>query len=303
MADVLPPLEAKYGQQFQLLKLEMSSVRSYDLFLVAVEHFQIPNERRGVPLLVIGETVLVGQDEVAQQLSAEIERGLAAGGVDFTPALGITPEDLAGLPATETAAQSSPTRGPDPVANALALVVLAGMLLSLSYLAVSVVRSYSSSVSRATQALANPPVWQQWFILVLIIVGLAVSGYLSYVKLSETAVICGPLGDCDAVQHSTYSQLFGVPVAILGFLTYLAVLVLWAWGKFGRGRLAELVPLGLFGLAAFGTAFSAYLTFLEPFVIRAVCIWCVTSATTMTLILWLASRPVLKRQRIDVQDV
>lgn len=87
-----------------------------------------------------------------------------------------------------------------------------------------------------------------------------------------------------------------MPVAILGFLSYLAVLVLWAWGEFGRGRLRELAVLGLFGLAMFGTAFSAYLTFLEPFVIGAVCIWCVISAVAMTLILWLASRPVLSRQ-------
>jgi uncharacterized membrane protein/glutaredoxin len=289
LTEVLPPIQARYGSQFQLLELEMSQVRSYDLFLTTVKYFQVPQERRGVPLLVIGDKVLVGEDEITQQLPSEIERGLAAGGIDFPAALGLTPGDLAGLPAT----QPAQVRGPDPVANSLAIVVLAGMLLNLGYVGVGFVRA--ATLPKAPN-FREGGVWQRWLIPVLVLVGLIVSGYLSYVKLTQTAAICGPFGDCDAVQLSRYSELFGVPVAVLGFLAYLGILVLWVWGEFGRGRLAEMALLGLFGLAASGTAFSAYLTFLELFVIGAVCLWCVTSAAVMTLILWVASRPVLGTQ-------
>jgi len=49
--------------------------------------------------------------------------------------------------------------------------------------------------------------------------------------------------------------------------------------------------LARFGLAAGGTLFSIYLTFLEPFVIGATCAWCLTSAIIMTALLWLTAGP------------
>ena len=51
------------------------------------------------------------------------------------------------------------------------------------------------------------------------------------------------------------------------------------------GRLAQLAPLALFAMALFGVLFSLYLTYLEPFVIRAVCIWCLSNAVIITLIM------------------
>jgi len=290
MTEVLPPIKEKYGSQFELLELEISSLRNHDLFMAAIDYFDVPRERQGVPFLIIGDKVLVGEDEIAEQLEAEIQRGLAAGGVDFPAGLGLTPEDLAGIPAGE---ETPVARGPDPVANALAIAVLVGMLLSLGYVAVGTVRAFSHPTDVVAEAApSDPPAWQRWAVPVLVVVGLLVSGYLSYVKLSHTAAICGPVGNCDRVQTSPYAEVAGVPVAVLGFLTYLAIAVLWAWGEFGEGRLAELAPLGLLGIATFGTAFSAYLTFLEPFVIRAVCTWCITSAVTITLILLLSFRMV-----------
>ncbi|OGO42221.1 MAG: hypothetical protein A2Z04_02680 [Chloroflexi bacterium RBG_16_57_9] len=136
--------------------------------------------------------------------------------------------------------------------------------------------------------------WERWSIPLLAVAGMGISGYLTYVKLAHSAAICGPVGDCDAVQNSVYSQVAGVPVALLGFLSYLVILGLWAWGEFGRGELKIYAPLALLGVALTGTIYSAYLTALEPFVIGAVCMWCVSSAVTITVIMMVAARPILR---------
>ncbi len=290
MTEVLPPIKEKYGAQFQLLELEVSSLRNHDLFMAAIEYFDVPRERQGVPFLVIGEKALVGEDEIAEQLEAEIQRGLAAGGVDFPAALGITAEDLAGTAAAQEeplAEPTSPTEG--TLANAIAIAVLVGMLLGLGYVAVGTVRTFSVPPEALR---GDPPAWQRWAIPALVVVGLFVSAYLTYVETTHTLAICGPVGNCNLVQTSPYARVAGVPVAVLGLVGYLAMGVLWALAEFGEGRLAELASLGLLGAATFGTAFSAYLTFLEPFVIKAVCMWCITSAVTITLILLLAFKMV-----------
>jgi uncharacterized membrane protein len=113
---------------------------------------------------------------------------------------------------------------------------------------------------------------------------MVVAGYLSYVKLVNSSAIC-PIGSCNAVQHSQWAQLLGVPVAYLGFLSYAGVLALWLWGAVGSGPLSRLASIGVFAMAIVGTLFSIYLTFLEPFVIKEVCVWCLASAVLMTLIL------------------
>lgn len=301
MTEVLPPIQTKYGSQFQLLELEITSLRNHDLFMAAMDYFDVPRERQGVPFLVIGEKVLVGEDEIAEQLEGEIQRGLAAGGIGFPAALGITAEDVATASAQERPLREATTTRESPIANAIAIVVLAGMLVSLGYVALGTIRAFSAPAEGVVEAAStDPPAWQRWAIPALVVVGLGISGYLSYIETTHTLAICGPVGNCNLVQTSPYARLAGVPVAVLGFLAYLAMGVLWALAEFGAGWPAELAPLGLLGLATFGTAFSAYLTFLEPFVIKAVCMWCVTSAVTITLILLLAFRMVQKHQSLVV---
>jgi uncharacterized membrane protein len=131
---------------------------------------------------------------------------------------------------------------------------------------------------------------------VLSLVGLAVAGYLAYVETQAAAAVCGPVGDCNAVQSSPYARLFGVPIGLIGVAGYVAILAVWAWGRRAAGALpATLLVL----MSAFGVAFSIYLTYLELFVIRAVCMWCITSAVIMTLLLlvsiWLAAGATAKQ--------
>ena len=172
----------------------------------------------------------------------------------------------------------------DPAGNLLAILLLVGMLAVLVFAIVRAVQAWPD----LSQGL--PPDsrrgWQDWAVAGLCLVGLGVSIYMAFVETTHTTAVCGPVGDCNTVQQSEYALLFGrLPIGVLGFLGYAAMLVVWAGRRWGRGSLPRLSDLALFAMALFGTLFSIYLTFLEPFVIGATCIWCLTSALCMTLIL------------------
>jgi uncharacterized membrane protein len=131
--------------------------------------------------------------------------------------------------------------------------------------------------------------WRCRLIGLLALAGIGVSGYLTWTHLTNQAVACGQSPDCDIVQQSAYSEVAGVPVALFGLLAYVALAGLaFAYGRLSEA-LAEYVPLGLFGISLAGVLYSAYLTYLELFVIRAICRWCVASAAILTLILVLSA--------------
>ncbi|MGC8878263.1 MAG: vitamin K epoxide reductase family protein [Anaerolineae bacterium] len=312
--EVLPPLQAHYGAQFRLKMLEGREPANVALYQVAVERLNIPPERRGVPTLIIGDHVLVGSREIPEQLPNLIATYLAAGGVDYPPLPGLeravgvelcgnAPCDEGTTPAPAEAPETQGIAGkraaPDPLANALAGVVLAVLAFALLYAFIAL-RQASRWVAAKTEAspkhshraqpAADPQAgWWSLLIPVFALVGLGVASYLAYTKLAHADVLCGPVGDCDAVQISPYSELFGIPVAILGGLSYLGILFFGLLYRLFAGRLGWTALLILWGVAVVGAAFSFYLTFLEPFVIGAVCTWCLTSAVCMALILLLAS--------------
>jgi uncharacterized membrane protein len=118
----------------------------------------------------------------------------------------------------------------------------------------------------------------------LTLLGFAVSAYLAWIKLTGNTASCGPVGDCESVNNSRYAVIGGVPIALLGALGYLALLAALVvearWQSLsGTARLAAL------GIGLVGTLYSAYLTYVEVAVLRAVCPYCVVSAIAMTLIL------------------
>lgn len=120
-------------------------------------------------------------------------------------------------------------------------------------------------------------------ILGLAIFGLLVSLYLVYIKFNPTSSLCLAAGGCEAVNTSRYSEVAGIPIAVFGALTYIALVglvlleprlaVLGEWG-----------PVIEFGIALAGTLYSAYLTYLEIAVIHQICPYCVASAVAITLI-------------------
>jgi uncharacterized membrane protein len=107
--------------------------------------------------------------------------------------------------------------------------------------------------------------------LILSLLGIGVAGYLTYVHYADISPICaGGSGGCEKVQASDQSKLAGVPVALLGLLSYIAL----------RGDLARVVA-ALVAIIGFG--FSAYLTYESVTVIEATCQWCLSSFAIMTL--------------------
>jgi uncharacterized membrane protein len=135
------------------------------------------------------------------------------------------------------------------------------------------------------------PPWINIAIPLLSLTGAAIAFYLAFVETTGTRAVCGPVGDCNAVQQSDFAVLFGVlPVGVAGVIGYLVILALWAWLRFGPEESARATAWMLPAVVYFGTVFSAYLTFLEPFVIGAVCMWCITSAWIMTALLFLTFR-------------
>ena len=139
-----------------------------------------------------------------------------------------------------------------------------------------------------------PPPTNRMLIAVLSLIGLFVALYLTAHALGWTGpLVCG-IGECETVQGSKWAKVGSVPVAMIGLLGYVALLVLAVLGiQPGRRRSRAIGTLLLAG-ATVGFAFSVWLTYLEAFVIRAWCQWCVSSAFLMTVIL-VASLPELGR--------
>jgi uncharacterized membrane protein len=124
--------------------------------------------------------------------------------------------------------------------------------------------------------------WQP-FSFVLALAGLAVAGYLTVAHFRGEILVCG-VGDCQTVQNSPYAEIAGVPIALLGAGMYLTLMGLgvarWCWpGK------RDVFTTVAFGLALAGALYAAYLTYLEIWVIRAICQWCVVSALLTSVIL------------------
>ena len=118
---------------------------------------------------------------------------------------------------------------------------------------------------------------------VLAAAGFLISAYLTWTHLSGASPVCvGGRSGCETVQASRYSEILGVPVAALGLLAYAAMLVCAVL----RGEGAAV--FGLF-VALVGVLFSAYLTYLELFVLRAICQWCVASAVLVVAYLVLGA--------------
>jgi len=114
-------------------------------------------------------------------------------------------------------------------------------------------------------------------------IGLGIASYLTYVHYAGIKPACTAGESCTKVQTSVYSELAGVPVALMGLIGYVAILASLLAPENETTRFATLA----FTLAGFG--FSAYLTYRELFSIHAVCEWCASSAVIMTILMALAT--------------
>jgi uncharacterized membrane protein len=120
-------------------------------------------------------------------------------------------------------------------------------------------------------------------LIVLAAIGVGLAGYLTYVHYSGVTPPCSIKGNpCSQVQKSRYSELAGVPVALIGLIGYIVILGSLLAPESERSRFATAaITLGGFG-------FSAYLTYREVFTLHKICEWCVSSAILLTIMTCLA---------------
>jgi len=325
MTEDLPPLQDRYGDRLVIVGVDVTSPFGQEIFQAALAHFGIPPEEAGVPMLVAGENVMIGSLEIPERFPGLIARSLTTDGIDWPDvaplrsalaAQGLVPEAQGSrpdsVPTTEPLSDSTAATAPavaeappvpgdpgitrsltpegegslttvadrlrrDPFGNGIAVVV---MLLLAAALAWSV----RLAVSRPPpDAVPSPP---PWLVPLLCVLGLGVAAYLSFVEVTGQEAVCGPVGDCNAVQQSGYARLFGVlPIGVMGMIGYAAILLTWGVSRNRTVRVAQRA-LELQWLMAFvATGFSLYLTFLEPFVIGATCMWCIGSAVLVGLLL------------------
>lgn len=169
----------------------------------------------------------------------------------------------------------------DGVAWFFSLIVFSVLTLSITILVFQLSDKTSLTLVK---------IWSVWLIPSLLLGGLAISGYFIYLKSVGGPVVCGPLPGCGDVYNSRYATLFGfISMGWFGLLGYTTILLGWLLWQYGPVSLSKTAAIVIWGLSVFGVIFSIYLTFLEPFVIGATCMWCITSAIFMLLLLLLST--------------
>lgn len=361
ITEFLPPLQEEFGEQLQVLYIDVSQPEGSTLFHATFDALDVPDDRRGyVPTLIIGTTVLVGSGDIPEQMPALVRDGIATGGIDLPLIPGLRESYEATVvdeQADDTSQDDSPASASisttyqkttwqdrfkqDRLGNSFALGVLGILIIGLTVqlghgtrlfsgnekqhwevghmswlfvLGLAVITMViagtlaleSSTISLPTvlatgvtlgmvlvvwtihQSRKTAYVIPGWVLPFAACLGLMVAGYLAYVEVGENEAVCGAVGDCRTVQQSEYAQLFGlIPIGVFGIFGYLMILAVWLVNRYATGWISDAAQALLLGFALFGTVFSIYLTFLEPFVIGATCAWCLTSAMLMILLLCL----------------
>jgi uncharacterized membrane protein len=123
----------------------------------------------------------------------------------------------------------------------------------------------------------------------LAVAGVGVSAYLMWGYTAPGATLaCGSSGGCEAVKNSQYANLLGIPLPLFGIVSFCAILALLIIQYWKSDYLSAYSALAIFGIALAGGLYSAYLTYVELFVIYAICRWCVASAVIMVTLLILS---------------
>jgi len=193
--EVLPPLIDQYGDQLEMIGINVGTQEGVELFQLFLDDWNIPEDRYGVPALVVGSTHLVGSGEIPEQFPGIIAEGLKAGGIDW-PAIPMLAEivgqaegdqgQASSSQANSTQANDSTTLAEENIpvpygtqltlwdrfqldlaGNTLAVVVLLGMIVMVVWVLISLLRAESAAGKD----------WS-WVIPILSILGLFVAGYL-----------------------------------------------------------------------------------------------------------------------------
>jgi uncharacterized membrane protein len=129
----------------------------------------------------------------------------------------------------------------------------------------------------------------------LSLTGLFISAYLYLYKIGRIGSLACGTGDCETVQQSPWSRVAGLDVSLIGLLGYAGLLAVSLAGLRSGLETRRWPTTLLATLAGIGVAFTVYLTYLELFVIHAICRWCIGSAVIILAILIVA---LLDRRRL-----
>jgi uncharacterized membrane protein len=362
ITEDLPPLQEQYGDQLKVIMINVHEPDGPELVFAACNALAVPENICGsVPMMVVGDVVMIGSQDIPVQLPNLIREGLKNGGIGLPLIPGLREAYAAFDPSTtkEAGSPSDSTSSPlsttvteatwqerfneDKTGNTIAVIILVILVLSLVVLLTSAFQSLShphaldwingqaswlvmlglavltiltaASLIIKQEELSFPAVIATLVMLIMTVVtgtlassqadnhhhyvlpkvafplvaiaGLLVAGYLTYIEMGDNEAVCGAVGDCNQVQESRYADLFGIPIGVLGVVGYIGLLIAWLVTYELTGNAARWGHIAILVLSLFGAVFSIYLTFLEPFVIGASCAWCLTSALTMHLLLWL----------------
>ena len=129
--------------------------------------------------------------------------------------------------------------------------------------------------------------------IILTVIGLLVSVYMTIYKITSNDNMCIGSKDCSVVNASRYSEVNGIPVAVIGVVGYVAILGLLLLER-RNGFLQQNGSLVFFGLSLTGFLFTLYLIYVEIALIKAYCPFCITSQIAMTLIFILSVMRVVR---------
>lgn len=118
----------------------------------------------------------------------------------------------------------------------------------------------------------------------LALAGIFLAVYLLLYKLGKIGDLSCSVGSCEKVNTSRWATFMGMPVAAWGVLWYVAMFALAVYSTGEKQAESVTISLVMLAHAGIGFLFSAYLTYLELFVISAICQWCVVSAIAVTVI-------------------
>ena len=287
LTNTLPPIQDQYQSQLSLMLIEVATLQDINNLYALGNALGLTKEQVAVPFILIDRTPLIGVDEINNQFSSLIDKYLQSGGLNYPdiPLLSeMLPKGIA-FTSYDPYFHLFPPGAtlPQTTGTALAWGIMAIMIIALILVVIMIVRAFQG------KPLTEVKGWLDLAIPILAIIGLGASIYLTYVEVSHTNAICGPVGDCNAVQSSPYAKLFGlIPIGLVGALGYIAILVTWLWRHIRSDAFSKVAGPIMFAMALFGTLFSIYLTYLELFVIHAVCIWCLSSAVIIAALLLLS---------------
>ena len=118
--------------------------------------------------------------------------------------------------------------------------------------------------------------------------GFLLAGYIRNHKQKMTPLVCPLEGSCEAVVHSDYSKILGIPVELLGMTYYAAIAILYSTAVLYPTLVNTQISYMVLSVSILAFFFSVYLTAIQAFVLHHWCTWCLFSAGICTSIFLLA---------------